>query len=129
MEGRTFAFKRLAQVLNRSPTAVSSSVSKHLQSCVASDKCFVCFKGLESGSKDGKALIDNHKHIFQRIRSLGFKLSIDKCQFGIPKIQLLRHTFSADGISPNKPKVAKFIQSGKSPKTLKQARRLIGFMQ
>ena len=32
--GRTFAFRRLAQRLSRSPTAFSSCVSKHLQSCV-----------------------------------------------------------------------------------------------
>ena len=35
--GRTFAFKRLAQGLNRSPTASSSCVSKHLETCVAID--------------------------------------------------------------------------------------------
>ena len=51
--GRTFAFKRLSQGLNRSPTAFSSCVSKHLQSCVASDKCFVYFDDLGSGAKDG----------------------------------------------------------------------------
>ena len=44
--GRTFAFNRLAQGLNRSPTAFSSCVSKHLQSCVASNKCFVYFDDL-----------------------------------------------------------------------------------
>ena len=75
------------------------------------------------------ALIDNLKHIFQCIRNLGFKLSIDKCQFGIPKIQFLEHTISADGISPNKPKIEKFLQSVKLHKILKQVRRLMGFMQ
>ena len=44
--GRTFAFNRLAQGSNRSPTAFSSCVSKHLQSCVASHKCFVYFDDL-----------------------------------------------------------------------------------
>ena len=63
--GGTFAFKRLAQGLNRSPTAFSSCVSKHLQSCVASDNCFVYFDDLGSGATDGKALIDNLDHLFQ----------------------------------------------------------------
>ena len=35
--GRSFAFKRLAQRLNRSPTASSLCVSKHLETCVAND--------------------------------------------------------------------------------------------
>ena len=41
--GRTFAFKRLAQGLNRSPTAFSSCVSKHLEAFAANDQCFVYF--------------------------------------------------------------------------------------
>ena len=56
-------------------------------------------------------------------------MSIDKCQFGIPKIQFLGHTISSDAISPNKPKVEKFLQSVILPKALKQVRRLIGFME
>ena len=52
--GRTFAFKRLAQGLYRSLTAFSSCVSKHLQSCVASDKCFVYFDDLEVEQKMAK---------------------------------------------------------------------------
>ena len=35
--GRTFAFKMLAQGLNRSPTAFNLCVSKHLEACVAND--------------------------------------------------------------------------------------------
>ena len=79
-------------------------------------------------SKRWQSIIDNLKHIFQCNRNLGFNLSIDKCQLGIPEIQFLGHTISADGISSNKPKVEKFLQSVKLPKTLKQVRRLIGFM-
>ena len=96
---------------------------------MAGDECFVYFDDLGSGAKNGKALIDNLKHFFQCIRNLGFKLSIDKFQFGIPKIHFLGHTISADGIPPNKPKVEKFLQSVKLLKTLKQVRCLIGFMQ
>ena len=75
---RIFAFKKLAQGLSRSPTAFSSCVSKHLQSYVASDKCFVYFDELGSGAKDGNTLIDNLEQIYRCIQSLGFKLSIQK---------------------------------------------------
>ena len=50
---QTFAFKRLAQGLSRSPTELSSSVSNYLQSCVANDQCFVYFDDLGSGAING----------------------------------------------------------------------------
>ena len=53
--GRTFAFKRLAQGLSRSPTAFSSCVSKHLQSYFANDQCFVNFDDLGSGAINGES--------------------------------------------------------------------------
>ena len=73
---RTFDFKRLAQGLNRSPTAFSACVNKHLHACVENDRCFVYFDDLGSGAIDGNALIDNLEHIFVKIERLGFKLSI-----------------------------------------------------
>ena len=62
-------------------------------------------------------------------QNLGFKLLVEKCQIGIPKIRFLRHVTSAAGISPNKPKVEEFLKNVRMPKTLKQVRRLIEFMQ
>ena len=125
--GETFAFRRLAQGISRSPTVFNSCVSKHLQSCVASDKCFVYFDDLGSGAKNGNTLIDNLENF--PLQSLGFKLSIEKCQFGIPKIRFIGHEISAAGISPNNPKVEKFLANVRMPKTIKQVCRLIGFMQ
>ena len=106
--GRTFAFKRLAQGLSRSPTAFSSCVSKHLQSCVANDQCFVYFDDLGSGAIDGESLIQNLDHIFACNEKLGFKLSMDKCEFGIRKINFLGHTITEHGIAPNKKKLNSF---------------------
>ena len=74
-------------------------------------------------------MIDNLEQIFCCIQNLGFKLSIEKCQFGIAKIRFLGHEISASGISPNKPKVEKFLANVRMPKTIKKVRRLIGFMQ
>ena len=45
------------------------------------------------------------------------------------KYDFLGHEISAAGISPNKPKVEKFLASVRMAKTMKQVRRLIGFMQ
>ena len=127
--GRTFAFKRLAQGLNRSPTAFSSCVSKHLEACVANDQCFVYFDDLGSGTYDGIKLLENLDEIFKSIVRSGFKLSMEKCQFGISQIQFLGHTITENGLSPNKDKVEKFLNNIKTPKTIKQVRKFIGFIQ
>ena len=125
--GRTFAFKRLAQGLSRSPRAFSACVNKQLHACVASDRCFVYFDDLGSGAIDGDALIENLEQIFIKIKSLGFKLSIEKCEFGIPEINFLGHTITGDGIKPNKDKLEKFLKTVKPPKSVKQTRRLLVF--
>ena len=119
----------MAEGFSRSPTAFSACVSKHLHPCVASDKCFVYFDDLGSGALDGNALIENLEQIFQKISELCFKLSIDKCEFGIPEIQFLGHTITGDGLKPNVEKLKKFINLVKMPKNIKQTRRLIGFAQ
>ena len=51
--GRTFAFKRLAQGLKRSPTAFNSCVIKRVKTFVANDQCFVFSDDLGSGASDG----------------------------------------------------------------------------
>ena len=127
--GRTFAFKRLAQGLNRSPTAFSSCVSKHLEICVANDQCFVYFDDLGSGASDGNKLLENLDAIIKSIERSGFKLSMEKCQFGISQIQFLGHTITETGLSPNKDKVQKFLNNIKMPKAIKQVRKFIGFVQ
>ena len=57
---------------------------------------------------------------FIKKESLGFKFSIEKCEFGIPEISLKK---------PNKDKLVKFLKTVKPPKSVKQTRRLIGFLQ
>ena len=89
--------------------------------------CFF-FNDLGSGAIDGNTLIDISEQMFRCIQSLDFKLSIKKCQFRIPKVRFLGHEISAAGLSPNKPKVEKFLANVRMPKTIKQVRQLIGFM-
>ena len=122
------SFKRLAQGLNPSPTAFSCCVNNYIQSCLASDKCFVYFDNLGSGAEDGYTFIRNLE-FFRWIQNLDFKLSNEKCPFGLPKIQFLGHEISADGISPSKTKVEKFLAILRMPKTREQVCRLIGFIQ
>ena len=124
---RAFASKRLAQGLSRSPTAFSAYSDKHFYACVASDRCFVYFDDLGSGAIDGYALIKNLVQTFVKKESLGFKLSIEKCEFGTSEINSLGHSITGDGIKPIKDKLENFLKTVKLPKSVKQLRRFIGF--
>ena len=126
--GTTFAFKSLAQGLNRSPMAFSWCVSKHLETSADNDQCFVYFDDLGNGGSDGNKLLENLVAIFKGIERSGFKWSMEKCQFGISQIQFLGHTITETGLSPNKDKGQKFLNI-EMPKTSKQVRKFIGFIQ
>ena len=77
---------------------------------------------LMRGAYDGIKLLENLDEIFKSIARSGFKLSMEKCQFGISQIQFLGHTITENGLSPNKDKVEKFLNNIKTPKTIKQVR-------
>ena len=126
---RTWAFKRLAQGLSRSPTIFSSCIRHHLERCIATDKCYSFFDDIGAGANSGEELIKNLREIFKCVRNAGLRLSMDKCQFGVKTIDFLGHTINQQGSTPNKEKVNNFLKKLKMPKTLKQIRRLIGFVQ
>ena len=69
-------------------------VSKILESVVGNDQCFVYFDDLGGGAMNASSLMDNLEHIFVCIDKLGFKLSIEKCEFGIREIKSLGHTIT-----------------------------------
>ena len=71
---------------------------------------------------------NNSEHIFVCIDKLGFKLSIEKCQFGIKQIEHLGHTITEHG-NAQLENIENFLKIIKIPKTIKQVRRLIVFVQ
>ena len=54
---------------------------------------------------------------------------MEKCQFSVKTIDFLGHTINQQRSTPNKENVNNFLKNLKMPKTLKQIRRLIGFVQ
>ena len=54
---------------------------------------------------------------------------MEKCQFSVKTIDFLGHTINQQRSTPNKESVNNFLKNLKMPKTLKQIRRLIGFVQ
>jgi hypothetical protein len=125
---RTYAYKRLAQGLSRSVSAFSSFMRQYLDPCIAADKCFQYVDDLGSGAMTVPELLSNVRSIFGCIRTSGLKLSIDKCQFGLEKINFLGNNITSHGISPNNVKVELFLATLKMPQTQKQTKRRIGFL-
>ena len=62
------------------------------------------------------------------MRESGLKLSAHKCEFGTTKIDYLSSPITPRGISPESAKTGKFLGQHRMPNTVKQAKRLIGFV-
>ena len=126
---RTFAYTRLAQGLSRSVSAFSSFMRKYLDTCIANDQCFQYVDDLGTAAHNFDELCSNLESIFHCIRRSGLKLSMEKCEIGVPNITFLGRSISSEGTMPNKSKVDKFLSTIKMPKNVKQTKRLIGFFQ
>ncbi len=63
--------------------------------------------------------------IFDRLRKYNLKLKPEKCEFGLPRIKLLGHVVSEDGLSPDPGRIntIKFL---KPPRNLRETRSFLG---
>jgi hypothetical protein len=127
--GRTFAFQRLAQGLSRSMSAFSSFVRKHLDPVIIANMCFQYVDDIASAARTVAELLHNLRGVFEALRNAGLKLTMQKCQFGMPKIDFLGSSITSQGISANEVKVQKFLQTMKMPHNEKGVKRFLGFMQ
>ena len=88
---RTFAYTRLAQELSGPVSAFSSYKRKYLDSCIAKTNVSSTWKiDLGTGATDFQCLYSNLKVIFMYIRKSGLKLSMGKCEIGVPEIKIFR---------------------------------------
>ncbi len=75
-----------------------------------------------------KSQKDHMRHlslIFERFRKFELKLKPEKCAFGLPKINLLGHVVSQEGITPN-PERINTIKNLKPPRNLREVRSFLG---
>ena len=126
---RTFAFRRLAQGLNRSVSAFSSIMMHYLQENIARDECNTFVDDIICGTKGFEKHIVALKRLFASIRRSGVKLTMAKCEFGKEKVKYLGSTITTQGIQPNEQKIEKFLKHIKVPSTLHQLQRMLGFLQ
>ena len=126
---RTFAYNCLAQGLNKSVTGFSFFIKHYLDKCLAANVCTQFMDDIAAGVICFDELIPTLTKIFDCLRASGLKLSAHKCEFGTTKIDYLGNTITPAGITPESDKIKKFLDKIRMPDTVRQVKRLIGFVQ
>ena len=83
---RTFAYKRLAQGLNRSVSAFSSFMREYLEPVVKANQCAQYLDDIGIAANNATDLTRNIRAVFKCIRQAGLKLTIEMCHFGVRQV-------------------------------------------
>ena len=97
---RTFAYRRLAQGLNRALSAFSSFMREYLDSVIKADQCEQYVDDIGIAANTTEQLIKNITEVSKCIREAGLKLTIEKCHFGVTQVEFLGRTITPNGIAP-----------------------------
>ena len=127
-ESRTFAYQRLAQGVNRSATAFSSFMRKYLEKDIAADRCAAFMDDVCTATKTFFQHVEALDHVFASLKRSGLRLTVKKCEFGVPEIKYLGWTISKAGQGVQKDKIEKQLAHMRMPRSLRQIQKLIGFM-
>ena len=124
---RIFAYKRLAQGLSRSVSALSSFIREYLDPVVKADQCAQYVDDIGIAANNATDLTRNIRAVFKWIRQAGLKLTIEKCHFGVRQVDFLGRTISPEGISPQARKIQNFLDKLRFPKLKKALQQYLGF--
>ena len=102
---RTYAYKCLAQGLNKSVTGFSSFIRHYLDPCLAGDMCTQFMDDIGSAVHTFDELIPTLSKIFDCIQKSGLKLSPSKCEIGTEKMKFLGNIVTPAGVSPEEVKI------------------------
>ena len=92
---RTFAYRRLAQGLSRSPSAFSSFIHEYLDPVIRADQGAQYVDDIGIAANTPQQLIKNLRTVFQCLRKAGLELSMAKCHFGVQKVDFLGRTITS----------------------------------
>ena len=126
---RTMAYQRLARGLNGAVTGFSAFVRNYPEPCLSAKICTQSMDDIGCGVDSAEQLLPYLRQIFQCLRRSGLKLSPEKCIFGSEQVSFLGNVITKEGLKPKKEKIAKFLRTVEVPKSVKQVKRLIGFLQ
>ena len=69
-------------------------------------------------------MIRNIRAVFESIRKAGLKRTIEKCHFGVPKVEFFGRTITPQAIAPQDHKIQKFLANVKFPKSNEQVQKI-----
>ena len=117
---RTFAYRRLAQgLLSRAQSAVSSFMREYLDSVIEADQCAQYLDDIGIAANTTEQLIKNIRAVFKCIRKAGLKLTVEKCHFGVTKVEFFGRTITPDGVALQNKKNKEFFLQSSLPKIQK----------
>lgn len=120
-----FQFERMPQGITGAPATFQRLMEKAvgdmhlLQVLVYLDDLIVFGRSLEEHEERLLKVLD-------RLGEVGLKVSLDKCQFCLPKVKYLGHIVSAEGVSPDPAKI-EAVTSWPQPTNLKSLQSFLGF--
>ena len=97
---RTFAYRRLAQILSRSLSAFSIFIREDVDPVIKADQCAQYVDDIGIAANTPEQLIKNLQAVFQCLRKAGLKLSMAKCHFGVQEVDFLGRTITTNGVAP-----------------------------
>ena len=80
------------------------------------------------GVETFEQVIPTLRQKFDCWRKSGLRLTPHKCEFGLTSINFLGNTITPQGLKPETAQVEKFLKTMKLPATVKQVKRLVGFV-
>ena len=119
-----YQFRRLPFGLVNAPSQFQREMNRILSGLIGK----ICFVYIDDVIVYSKNPEDHPKHleqVFQRLREHSLQLKQSKCCFGLPKVQLLGHTVSAEGTKPQVEKVEAILQM-EPPSDARGVRRFLG---
>ena len=126
---RRIADQRLARELNRAVTGFSAFVRNYLEPCFSASICTQFMDDIGCRVDSPEQLLPYLRQNFQCLRRSGLKLSPEKRVFGSEQVSFLGKVITKEGLKPEKEKIEKVLRTLEIPKSVKQVKRLIGFLQ
>ena len=125
---RTFAYRRFAQGLSRSVSAISSFMLEYLDPVVKADQCAQYVDDIGIAANNATDLTRNIRAVFKCIHQAGLKLTIEKYHFGVRQVEFLGRTISSEGVLLQSQKIQNFSSKLGFPKSKKALQRYLGFV-
>ena len=100
---------------------------QYLDLVVKADQCAQYVDDIEIAATNATDLTQNFRAVYLGNRQAGSKLTIEKCHFGVRKVEFLGRTISPGRISPQAQKIQNFLDKVRLPKSKKAVQRYLGF--